>query len=92
MLYVLPRNPASPTLSLPRLRAHARRAGYKIVRDLLSGTFSLVDAQLGLPLVGLDHVELPQIASAIEMVRGTTADAHQGRRRHGDRYRGRAAA
>ena len=69
MLYVLPANPTSPLASLKRLRESARRAGYLISHDRCTETFSLVDARLHLPLLGLDHVGLPEIARAIESLR-----------------------
>jgi hypothetical protein len=69
MHYVLPANPASPKSSLKRLRENARRAGYLIAADYVTGTFTLVDARLRLPLLGLDHVGLPAIAHAIQTVR-----------------------
>jgi hypothetical protein len=69
MLYVLHADPASPPASLNCLRERARRAGYLISVDRCTGTFSLVDARLRLPLLGLDHVSLPEIARAIETVR-----------------------
>jgi hypothetical protein len=69
MLYVLPANPASPKSSLKSLRQTARRAGYLIAADYTTGTFTLVDARLRLPLLGLDHVGLPEIAHAIRTAR-----------------------
>ena len=69
-MYFLPENPATRFVSLPRLRARARRAGYRIQTDHGdSRTFSLFDARLHVPLVGLDHVSLAEIARAIETVR-----------------------
>jgi hypothetical protein len=73
MLYVLPANPASPKSSLKNLRESARRAGYLIAADYVTGTFTLVDARLRLPLLGLDHVGLAAIAHAIETVRTARA-------------------
>jgi hypothetical protein len=58
-------------LSLSRLRSRARRAGYRIARDLYGTTFSLVDMRLRVPLVGLDHVALAEIARAVEIARST---------------------
>jgi hypothetical protein len=56
--------------STPTLQAlSARRFGYLIAADYVTGTFTLVDARLRLPLLGLDHVGLPEIARAIETVR-----------------------
>jgi hypothetical protein len=69
MRYLLPANPASPSTSLKQLRGRARRDGYLIAADYCTGTFTLVDARLRLPLLGLDHVGLPEIAHAIEHVR-----------------------
>jgi hypothetical protein len=71
MLYVLPADPASPVVSLSRLRSRARRVGYRIARDRHAKTFSLIDDRLRVPLVGLDHVTLIEIAHAIESVRNT---------------------
>ncbi len=68
-IYILPGNPATPPLSLSRLRSRARRAGYRIARDLYANTYSLVDPRLRTPLIGLHHVELPKIARAVEMAR-----------------------
>jgi hypothetical protein len=69
MQYVLLANPASPKAPLKALRESARRNGYLIAFDRTTGTFSLVDSALRLPLLGLDHVGLPEIARAIEHVR-----------------------
>ena len=69
MQYLLPGNPASPSTSLKQLRERARYAGYLLAADRCTGTFTLVDARLRLPLLGLDHVGLPEIAHAIEIVR-----------------------
>jgi len=69
MQYLLSANPASPTTSLKQLRERARYVGYLIAADYCTGTFTLVDARLRLPLLGLDHVGLPEIAHAIEIVR-----------------------
>ena len=69
MQYLLPGNPASPSTSLKQLRERARCAGYLVAADRCTGTFTLVDARLRLPLLGLDHVGLPEIAHAIEIVR-----------------------
>jgi hypothetical protein len=69
MLYVLPADPATPKSSLKTLRQTARRAGYLIAADYTTDTFTLVDARLRLPLLGLNHVGLPEIAHAIEAVR-----------------------
>jgi hypothetical protein len=54
--YIISSNPTTPNLSLPRLRARARRQGYCIARDHYASTFSLIDARLRGPLHGLDHV------------------------------------
>jgi len=69
MIYILPANPSIPAISLSRLRARARRGGYRILQDRPTGTYSLVDAKLNLPLLGLDRVELVDIARAVEAVR-----------------------
>jgi hypothetical protein len=66
--YVIPAAPTTP-LSLPRLRARAKRAGYQVARDRYSNTFSLIDARLRVPLAGFDHVGLPEIARAVEAAR-----------------------
>jgi len=66
--YLLPANPG-PALSLPRLRYRARRVGYAIARDRFSGTYSLIDLRLRVPLMGLDGVELAMIARAVEAAR-----------------------
>jgi len=70
MLYILPKSSTSPILSLAALRARAGRCGYRIEHDR-HGDWSLVDARLELPLVGLDHVALVEIVRAIETVGGT---------------------
>jgi len=69
MQYLLAANPASPTTSLKQLRERARCAGYLVAADRCTGTFSLVDARLRVPLLGFEHVGLPEIAHAIEIVR-----------------------
>ena len=69
MIYVLPKNPASPPVSLSCLRSRARRCGYRIASDRYSETYSLIDARTGLPLAALDHVALHTIADVIEVVR-----------------------
>jgi hypothetical protein len=69
MIYLLPAHPATPGLSLSCLRSRARRAGYRVARDRYAGTFSLIDARLRLPLLGLDHVGLSEIANAVESAR-----------------------
>jgi hypothetical protein len=69
MNYFVPADPAIPLSSLSRLRAQAKRIGYCIGRDRYSNTFSLVDARLRVPLFGLDHVALAEIAHAIEEAR-----------------------
>jgi hypothetical protein len=71
MIYLLPANPLHPIKSLKRLREQARRAGYLVNRDRHTGTWSLIDARLHLPLLGLDRVGLPAIAQAIEEVRSS---------------------
>lgn len=69
MNYFIPADPSNPAMSLPRLRGRARRTGYQVARDRYSNTFSLIDARLHRPLLGLDHVALPEIARAIEAAR-----------------------
>ena len=69
MQYMIAQNPATPTLSLARLRSRARRSGYRVARDRYANTFSLIDARLHVPLLGLDHVGLPEIAHAVEAAR-----------------------
>jgi hypothetical protein len=66
MIYVLPSDLTRPPVSLPNLRWRAKRVGYCIERDRYAETFSLVDVRLRIPLLGLDHVGLPEIANAIE--------------------------
>jgi hypothetical protein len=69
-VYILPSNPTSPVKSLPRIRAHAKRAGYRVQRDRYgANTFSLIDSKLSVPLLGFDHVGLPAIAHAVEAAR-----------------------
>jgi hypothetical protein len=65
----LPPAEVSRPVPLPTIRERARRCGYLISADHCTGTFSLVDARLHLPLLGLDHVTLPEIARAVEAVR-----------------------
>jgi len=77
MLYVLPADPASPKSSLKTLRQTARRAGYLIAADYTTDTFTLVDARLRLPLLGLNHVGLPEIANAIAVARIKPREARQ---------------
>jgi hypothetical protein len=69
VIYVIPADPTSPPVSLPNLRRRAKCVGYCIARDRYAETFSLVDARLRIPLLGLDHVGLNQIANAIEAAR-----------------------
>jgi hypothetical protein len=69
MQYLLPANPASPSTSLKQLRERARCAGYLVAADRCTDTFTLVDARLRVPLLGFEHVGLPEIAHAIEHVR-----------------------
>ena len=73
MIYVVPADPTSPVISLSRLRSRARRVGYRIARDRYSKTFSLIDDRLCVPLLGLDHVALVEIAHAIEAARMSEA-------------------
>ena len=69
MIYLIPANPTSPPVSLPSLRRRAKSVGYRIARDRYAETFSLIDARLRIPLLGLDHVSLPEIAHAIQAAR-----------------------
>jgi hypothetical protein len=69
VIYLLPCDTATPIISLPCLRSRAKRAGYRIARDRYTETYSLIDARLHIPLLGLDHVGLPEIANAIEAAR-----------------------
>jgi hypothetical protein len=68
-MYILPQECTSPPLSLPNLRRRAKRVGYRISRDPYSATFSLIDARLRIPLLGLDHVGLSEIARAVQAAR-----------------------
>ena len=68
-IYILSNDPAIPMLSFPALRERAKRLGYRIQTDRYSKTHSLIDAQTGLPLTNLDHVQLVVIADVIEEVR-----------------------
>ena len=66
MHYIVPADPTSgSSVKLPTLRARARRRGYWITRDRHAGTWSLVDADLKRPLVGLQNINLIDIARAI---------------------------
>jgi hypothetical protein len=76
MLYLLP-SPSSPTTSLKRLRSRARRDGYRIAADRYTGTFTLIDIRLRLPLLGLDNVPLPAIAHALENLRNNSPAGHR---------------
>jgi hypothetical protein len=58
-----------PTTSLKAIRERARRHGYLLSTDYTTSAFTLVDANLRLPILGLDHVGLPEIACAIEHLR-----------------------
>jgi hypothetical protein len=69
VIYLVPANPTSPPVSLPSLRRRAKSVGYRIARDRYGETFSLIDARLRIPLLGLDHVGLPEIAHAIQAAR-----------------------
>ena len=69
MIYVIPGDPTSPKISLRCLRSRAKAAGYRIARDRYAETYSLIDAGLRIPLLGLDHVGLPEIAHAIQTAR-----------------------
>jgi hypothetical protein len=68
-IYFIPGDPTSPKEALPRIRAHAKRVGFRVQRDRYAPTFSLIDARLGVPLLGYDHVGLPAIAHAVEIAR-----------------------
>jgi hypothetical protein len=72
VIYVIPADPTTPLISLPRLRRHAKRAGYRISFDRNTGAFTLVDARLRLPLLGLEQVGLPEIAHAVEAARANS--------------------
>jgi hypothetical protein len=69
MNYLLPAEPARASVSLPAIRERARRRGLLIARDRTNGLFSLVDARLRLPLLGLDRVGLADVAQAVEFIR-----------------------
>ena len=71
MNYFIPADPSNQAMctTTARLRGRARRTGYQVARDRYSNTFSLIDARLHRPLLGLDHVALPEIARAIEAAR-----------------------
>ena len=56
MHYILPANPTSGSFQLNSLRARAKRRGYWITHDRHAGTWSLVDADLRRPLVGLQKI------------------------------------
>lgn len=73
MIYIVPSDPSSPTVSFSALRQRARRLGYGIHSDRYNDTYTLVDRQLSLPISGLEHVGLPVIANAIEAVRAGRA-------------------
>jgi hypothetical protein len=66
VIYVIPGDPTSPKISLRCLRSRAKRVGYHIARDRYAETYSLIDARLRIPLLGLDHVGLPKIAHAVQ--------------------------
>jgi len=51
--YIIPADPRSRGLKLGSLHARARRHGYWITHDRHAGTWSLIDADLKRPLVGL---------------------------------------
>jgi hypothetical protein len=69
VIYILPSDPTSPPVSFSALRRRAKRLGYRIASDRYSDTYSLIDAQTGLPMAALDHVALHTIADVIETVR-----------------------
>ena len=73
--YIIPADPRSRGLKLGSLHARVRRHGYWITHDRHAGTWSLVDADLRRPLVGLQSVPLIDIARAITAPRG---NAHRG--------------
>ena len=65
-MYFLPDHPATP-VPLPRIRALARRVGYRLQTDRFrSATFSLFDEKIGAPIAGLDHVGLGEIVHALD--------------------------
>jgi len=63
--YIVPSDPTSRSLKLGNLRARARRHGYWITHDRHANTWSLIDADLKRPLVGLQNINLIDIARAI---------------------------
>jgi hypothetical protein len=67
MHYIVPADPhtSGSLFKLNSLRARARRRGYWITHDRHAGTWSLVDAGLKRPLVGLQNINLIEIAHAI---------------------------
>jgi hypothetical protein len=66
MHYIVPADPTSGTpFKLSSLRARAKRRGYWITRDRHADTWSLIDADLKRPLVGLQNINLIDIARAI---------------------------
>jgi hypothetical protein len=74
--------PGDPTNGAPvrlnSLRARARRRGYWITHDRHTGTWSLVDVDLQRPLVGLQNINLVDIARAIFALPANW-NAHKGR-------------
>jgi hypothetical protein len=71
LIYIVPSDPSSPVLSFAALRKRARRAGFRIVTDRYTGTFTLIDARLGLPIGELEHVSLVTVANAVEAARSS---------------------
>jgi len=67
--YIVHSDPTSSSFRLNSLRARARRRGYWITHDRHAGTWSLVDADLKRPLVGLQNVSLIDIARVIFALR-----------------------
>jgi len=54
--YIISFIPPTPNLSLPRLRARARRQDYGIARDHYASAFSSADARLRGPRAVLEEV------------------------------------
>jgi hypothetical protein len=77
MHYIVSADPTSGPLKLNSLRARAKRRGYWITHDRHTGTWSLIDADLKRPLVGLQNSNLIDIARAILAL--PTNGKHNGR-------------
>jgi hypothetical protein len=80
MHYIVSADPTSSSFKLSSLRARARRYGYWITHDRHAGTWSLVDADLKRPLVGLQNINLIDIARVIFALPANTTK-HKGRGR-----------